>query len=159
MYNSVMLRALLWIVVAVAIAVVGYRLLITHPDARARDAAGHCLLRARVYTFGEGAAQPRRVFGIQNLDEADWNDVKVTIDGTITTGPNANQPTGAYEQALPPYDSTVPAHKVREIPLDDFKSPEGPAWVALTMRIGHAQIAARIGAESCTFDTPVPQPQ
>lgn len=154
-----MVRTLLWIVIAVVVVVAGYRLLIIHPDPRSRDAAGHCLLRARIYTDGEGTAQPRRVFGVQNMDDADWNDVKVTIDGLVTTGPNANQPTGAYEQALPTYDSTIAAHKVREIPLDDFRSSEGPRWIAMTMRVRHAKIAARIGAESCTIESALPQGQ
>lgn len=152
-----MVRTLLWIVIAVVILAAGYRLLMIHPDARSRDAAGHCLLRARAYTDGEGAAQPRRVFGMQNLDEADWHDVKVTIDGVVAQGPNENQPTGPYDQALPAYDSTVAAHKVRELPLDDFQSAQGPRWVALTMRVRHARITAKIDAEACTVDTAIPQ--
>lgn len=153
-----MVRTLLWIVVAIAIAVGGYRLLVSHSDPRARDASGHCLLRARVYTFGEGVAQPRRVFGMQNLDDADWTDVKVTIEGVVTAGPNANQPSGPYEQALPAYDAKIAPLKTREIPLDDFRSPQGPHWVALTMRVTHAKLEAHIGAEACTFESAVPEP-
>lgn len=152
-----MLRTLLWIVVAIVVVFAGYRLLLTRPDPRSRDAAGHCLLRARVYTDGEGTANPRRIFGMQNLDDADWADVQVTVDGIISTGLNANQPTGAYDQKLPTYASSVAAHKVREIPLDDFRSAQGPRWIPLTMRVRHAKISARIGAEACTFDSAVPQ--
>lgn len=144
-------------VIVVALAVfAGYRLLMLRTDARERDASGHCLLRARLYTFGEGQQQPRRIFGMQNMDETDWNDVQIAISGVVTAGSNTSTPTGVYTQKLPEYDSSVPAHKSREVPLDDFQSGDGPRWVAMSMRVTHAKVTAKIAGETCTYEGDLP---
>lgn len=150
-------RTVVWVAAVVVLGYGAYRLLMPHADARKRDASGHCVLRARVYTFGEGVAQPRRVFGMQNLEDDPWTDVQVTVSGVVTSGPNANQPTGDYDQALPAYDAAVGPKKSREIPLDDFKSSAGPRWIPMTMRVTKAHVTAHIGLETCTYDTPVPE--
>lgn len=152
-------RAVLVLVIVVALGFGGYRLLKLSPDARKRDASGHCLLRARAYTFGEGTPQPRRIFGMQNLDDEDWTDVSVTISGVVTAGPNANKPSGEYTQPLPAYNAVVGTKKSREIALEDFQSGDGPRWVPMSMRVTHARITARIGAETCTYETPIPEPK
>jgi hypothetical protein len=149
------------VIVLVVLAVVGfagYRLLMLGPDARARDANGRCLLRARVYTFGEGLPQPRRILGMQNLDDADWTDVKVDISGVVTGGTRANQPTGTYSQALPEYDSVIATKKSREIPLENFQAGDGPRWVPMSMKVTHAKVTAKIAGETCTYETAVPEP-
>lgn len=153
------MRALIWTVAVVVFLFGAWRLLLRHPDARARDAEGRCLLRARVYTDGEGTANPRRIFGMQDLDEADWTDVRITISGVGTAGVFAGKPTGTFTLELPTYNGGVSAHHTREVPLDDFASAAGPRWSSLTMRVTHAEIAGRIGAESCSIDTPLPQPK
>jgi len=150
------MRRLIWLAGATLLLFAAYRLLLSSADPRSRDANGHCLLRARVYTDGEGLAQPRRVFGMQNLDEADWADVQIKIDGVGTSGSLAGKPTGAYTLTLPGYDSAVLAHKVKEVPLESFQQSGGPRWVPMTMRVRHATIAARIGAEACTYETDLP---
>ena len=147
------MRRLIWLAGAAILAFAGYRLLISHTDPRLRDAQGHCLLRARVYTDGEGLAQPRRVFGMQNMDEADWTDVRITIEGVGTSGSLAGKPSGPYTLTLPPYDAAVLAHKVKEVPLESFQQNDGPRWVPMTMRVRHATVQAHIGAESCTYET------
>ena len=152
------MRALIWIVGIAIVGFMAYRLLLPSTDPRKRDEAGHCILRARVYTDGEGLPQPRRVFGMQNLDESDWHDVQVTISGVVASGAGSGRPTGDHVLRLPGYDSTVAAHKVREVPLDDFQNADGPRWVALTMRVKKAVIEARIGAEACRFEGPLPAP-
>ncbi len=147
------MRRLVWFAVAALVLFAAYRLLLTHTDPRKRDADGRCLLRARVYTDGEGLAQPRRVFGMQNLDEADWADVQVTIDGIVTSGPLTGKPTGSYTLTLPGYDSAVLAHRVKEVPLESFQLGSGPRWVPMTMRVKHVAITAKIAGETCTSET------
>ena len=147
------MRRLIWLAGAALLLFAAYRLLLSRADPRSRDANGHCLLRARVYTDGEGLAQPRRVFGMQNLDEAEWADVQVTIEGVGTSGSLTGQPTGAYTLTLPGYDSAVLAHKVKEVPLESFQQNGGPRWVPMTMRVRHAKIAAKIAGEACTYET------
>ncbi len=145
-------------VIVVALALfAGYRLLGLRVDARQRDASGHCLLRARLYTFGEGLPQPRRIFGMQNQDDVDWTEVQIAISGRVTGGPNANSATGVYTQRLPEYDSGVAAHKSREVPLEEFQSGDGPRWVPLSMRVTHAKVTAKIAGESCSYETDVPE--
>jgi len=151
-------RALIWIGGIFLLAFAAYYLLVPTSDPRKRDESGHCILRARVYTDGEGLPQPRRVLGMQNLDEADWHDVQITIAGVVASGAAAGRPSGEHVLRLPEYDSSVPAHKVREVPLDDFQSAEGPRWVALTMRVKTVKIQARIGAEACEYDGTLPAP-
>jgi len=151
-------RVLIWIVGIFLAGFAAYHLLGSTTDPRKRDDAGHCILRARIYTDGEGLPQPRRVFGIQNLDETDWHDVQITISGVVAGAAGGERPTGEFVQRLPEYDSTIAAHKVREVPLDDFQSSSGPRWVALTMRVRLAKIQARIGKEACSFEGTLPAP-
>ena len=146
------------LVVLVALAVlgfVGYRVFMASTDPRARDAAGRCLLRARVYTDGEGTAHPRRIFGLQNLDEVSWDDVSITLSGIVTDGPQKGRPSGAFVLRLPEYNSNIASKKVRELPLDDFQSASGPHWAAMAMKANTATVTARIGRETCTYTAPI----
>ena len=147
-------------VVAIIVAIlvfVGYRMLVSRPDARARDAAGNCLLRARVYTSGEGTPGQRRIFGMQNQDNDDWTDVQIAISGVVTAGAQEGKPTGSFTDALPSYNATVEAHKSREVPLEEFQNAGGPRWVPMTMRVRHAKVTAKIGGETCTYESDLPQ--
>jgi len=146
-------RVILGIAGVVVVAFVAYRLLMIQPDARKRDEAGRCLLRARVY-----ADATRRMFGIQNMDTADWTDVEVTISGNHAAGSTAEKKTGSFVYHLPISDSRVASHKVREIMLDEFESPDGPRWIAMTMRVTAATVRAKIAGEACTIETALPQP-
>jgi hypothetical protein len=134
-------------------AFVAYPLLLMHPDARKRDEAGRCLLRAHVY-----ADATRRMFGIQNLDTADWTDVEVTISGDHLAGPAAGKQTGPFVYHLPISDSSIAVHRVREITLDEFQDPAGPRWIPITMRVTAATVTGKIAGEACTVETAVPEP-
>jgi hypothetical protein len=151
------LNTLIWIAGASLLAFTGYRMLLVHPDARMRDAEGHCLLRAHVYTQGEGTGYPRRILGVQNLDETEWNDVAITISGVGSTGSLENRKTGDYTLKLPEYDATIGARQRREVTLDEFQQNGGPRWASMSMRVTRATITARIGGETCRYDTPIPE--
>ncbi len=152
------LRTLIWLAGASLLAFTAYRMLLVHPDARERDAAGHCLLRAHVYTQGEGTGYPRRIMGVQNLDDADWNDVAIAIQGVGSTGVLANRPTGEYGLKLPEYDATIATRQRREVPLDEFQQNGGPRWASMSMRVTHVVVTARIAGESCRYETALPEP-
>jgi hypothetical protein len=152
------LNTLIWIAGASLLAFTAYRMLLVHPDARKRDSEGHCLLRAHVYTQGEGTGNPRRILGVQNLDEVDWTDVTLAISGVVSAGPNEGQKTGEYTQPLPAYDASIATHQRREVSLDDFQQNGGPRWTSLSMRVQHATVTAHIGGEVCRYDTAIPEP-
>ena len=145
-------RTIVGICILVAVALVAYRMLLPHADARKRDADGKCLLQARVYTDGEGSQNPRRIFGMQNMDDAGWSEIQITINGVGTAESNAGRPTGTYVLELPLTDAAIAAHRVREVSLDEFKTAAGPRWVAMTMRVTHATINAKIAGEACRSD-------
>lgn len=149
-------RTIVAVCILVAVVFVGYRMLLPHADARKRDAQGNCLLQARVYTDGEGSQNPRRIFGMQNLDDVPWSEVQITITGVGTAESNAGRPSGTYVLQLPLTDAAIAAHRVREVLLDEFKSAEGPRWVAMTMRVTHATINAKIAGEGCHSDVDLP---
>lgn len=151
-------RLIVSLAVVAFVAWAGYQLLRRSPDGRKRDAAGHCVLRAHVYTDGEGTQNPRRIVGVQNLDELPWTDVEVTISGVSTRGGPAGQPTGPFTLRLPVTDSAVAPRKVREILLDQLQSPAGPRWIAMTMRATEATVTAKIAGEQCTYQTSLPEP-
>jgi len=146
-----MWRRLVWLAAAAVVIVAGYWLLQYGPDPRSRDAAGHCLLRARAYVDPR-----RRMLGMQNLEDADWADVSVTISGIYVTGPQANQPTGSFVQNLPLGDSRVAAHEVREIHLENFQGQEVPRWIPITMRVDQVGLRATIAGEACTAQIGLP---
>jgi len=145
-------RTIVGICIVIGVGLVGYRMFLPHADARKRDANGNCLLQAHVYTDVEGSQNPRRVLGMQNMDDALWSEVQITINGVGTAESNAGRPTGTYVLQLPLTDAAIAAHKVREVSLDEFKSAEGPRWVAMTMRVSHATIHAKIAGEACHLD-------
>jgi hypothetical protein len=144
-------QGLAWGVAAVLLLAAGYRLILSRPDPRKRDDAGQCVLRARVYTDGEGTTNQRRILGLQNQDEADWSDVQVTINGVVTAQSGSGQPTGPHLLRLPEYNSGVATKKVREVPLEDFQSPTGPHWVPMTMRVTTVSVTAKIAGEACGY--------
>jgi len=42
------------------------------------------------------------------------------------------------------------------ITLDEFQSPDGPRWIAMTMRVTAATMTAKIAGEACTIETALP---
>lgn len=151
------LRTLIWLAGASLLLFTAYRMILVRPDARRRDRQGRCLLTAHVYTQGEGTGNPRRILGVQNLDDADWNDVVIAISGVGTAGSLADRKTGEYTLTLPGYNATIEVRHRREVALDDFQQNGGPRWASMSMRVTHAVVTAKVAGEACRYETAIPE--
>jgi hypothetical protein len=119
-----------------------------------RNSAGKCTLHARVAVVTRDApiAQALHrnsdVLAIRNTDDADWNDVEVTIYGFEHTTSNGKWPTGAYRRTR----NLIPPGKLTSFNLNDFEKTTGEHWVSLTMSVDLVGLKASVRGEACAAE-------
>jgi hypothetical protein len=116
--------------------------------------AGKCTLHARVavVTRNDPIAQALHrnsdVLAIRNVDEADWNDVEVTVFGFERTGTSGKVPIGPYRRRI----NLVSPGKLMSFNLNDFEQATGGHWVSLTMSVDRVGLKALVRGEACAAE-------